>query len=58
MLRDTGLVTLRKDGTKRSYRADREALGPLADYLQAMWATKLDTLARLAEEVERNGNPS
>nr|WSW41694.1 hypothetical protein OG296_00245 [Streptomyces sp. NBC_01001] len=58
MLRDTGLVTLRKDGTKRFYRADREALGPLADYLQAMWATKLDTLARLAEEVERNGNPS
>ncbi|MFI6003317.1 hypothetical protein ACIA98_23375 [Streptomyces sp. NPDC051366] len=32
--------------------------GPLAGYLQAMWATKLDTLARLAEEAERNGNPS
>ncbi|MFF9013610.1 ArsR/SmtB family transcription factor [Streptomyces sp. NPDC014870] len=54
VLRDTGLVTLRKDGTKRFYRADREVLGPLADYLQAMWATKLDTLARLAEEAERN----
>lgn len=54
VLRDTGLVTLRKDGTKRFYRADREALGPLADYLQAMWTTKLDTLARLAEEAERN----
>ncbi|OII66372.1 helix-turn-helix transcriptional regulator [Streptomyces sp. CC77] len=58
VLRDTGLVTLRKDGTKRFYRADREALGPLADYLQAMWGTKLDTLARLAEEAERNENPS
>jgi DNA-binding transcriptional ArsR family regulator len=54
VLRDTGLVSLRKDGTKRFYRADREALGPLADYLQAMWDTKLDTLARLAEEAERN----
>ncbi|MEU4264490.1 ArsR family transcriptional regulator [Streptomyces sp. NPDC025273] len=54
VLRDTGLVTLRKDGTKRFYRAYREALGRLADYLQAMWATKLDTLARLAEEAERN----
>ncbi|MEU9700618.1 metalloregulator ArsR/SmtB family transcription factor [Streptomyces sp. NPDC047981] len=58
VLRDTGLVTLRKDGTKRFYRADREALGPLADYLQAMWATKLDTLARLAEEAERNETSS
>ncbi|MGD1221468.1 ArsR/SmtB family transcription factor [Streptomyces krungchingensis] len=58
VLRDTGLVTLRKDGTKRFYRADREALGPLADYLQTMWGTKLDTLARLAEEVERNERPS
>ncbi|MFG2330952.1 ArsR/SmtB family transcription factor [Streptomyces sp. NPDC048604] len=61
VLRDTGLVTLRKDGTKRFYRADRQALGPLAEYLQAMWATKLDTLARLAEaaeEAERNEPPS
>ncbi|MCX4984317.1 helix-turn-helix transcriptional regulator [Streptomyces sp. NBC_00572] len=57
VLRDAGLVTLRKDGTKRFYRADREALGPLADYLQAMWATKLDTLARLAEEAERSEKP-
>ncbi|MGW7370051.1 ArsR/SmtB family transcription factor [Streptomyces sp. NPDC054841] len=60
VLRDAGLVTLRKDGTKRYYRADREALGPLADYLQAMWSTKLDTLARLAqeaEEAERSGKP-
>lgn len=56
VLRDTGLVTLRKDGTKRFYRADREALGPLAEYLQSMWSTKLDTLARLAEEAERSEN--
>ncbi|MCP3816873.1 metalloregulator ArsR/SmtB family transcription factor [Streptomyces sp. A3M-1-3] len=52
VLRDAGLVSLRKDGTKRFYRADREALGPLSDYLQAMWADKLDTLARLAEQAE------
>lgn len=58
VLRDTGLVTLRKDGTKRFYRADREALGPLADYLQSMWSSRLDTLARLAEEAERSENPS
>ncbi|MET8331325.1 metalloregulator ArsR/SmtB family transcription factor [Streptomyces sp. NPDC005181] len=58
VLRDTGLVTLRKDGTKRFYRADREALGPLAEYLQSMWSSKLDTLARLAEEAERSENTS
>ncbi|MFE2089526.1 hypothetical protein [Streptomyces sp. NPDC059460] len=56
MLRDAGLVTLRKDGTKRFYRADREALGPLADYLQAMWGARLDALASLAEAAERNEN--
>ncbi|MFB7217857.1 ArsR/SmtB family transcription factor [Streptomyces sp. NPDC002596] len=56
VLRDAGLVTLRKDGTKRFYRADREALGPLADYLQAMWGARLDALASLAEAAERNEN--
>lgn len=52
VLRDTGLVTLRQEGRKRYYQADREAMGPLADYLQAMWATKLDALAELAEAAE------
>lgn len=53
VLRDFGLVTLRQDGKKRFYRADREGMGPLADYLQSMWATKLDALAELAEAAER-----
>ncbi|MFG2845908.1 ArsR/SmtB family transcription factor [Kitasatospora sp. NPDC048296] len=53
VLRDTGLVTLRQEGRKRFYRADRTALGPLADYLQTMWAGRLDALAALAEQAER-----
>ena len=53
VLRDSGLVTLRRDGKQRFYRADREGMGPLADYLQSMWATKLDALAELAEAAER-----
>lgn len=57
VLRDNGLVTLRQDGKKRFYRADREGMGPLAEYLQAMWATKLDTLADLAEAAERAEKP-
>jgi DNA-binding transcriptional ArsR family regulator len=53
VLRDSGLVTLRQEGRKRYYRADREAMGPLAAYLQSMWAEKLDVLAELAEAAER-----
>ena len=53
VLSDAGLVTLRQDGSKRFYRADREGMGPLADYLQSMWATRLDALAELAEPAER-----
>jgi DNA-binding transcriptional ArsR family regulator len=52
VLRDARLVTLRQDGRKRYYRADREAMGPLAAYLQTMWATRLDALAELAEQAE------
>jgi DNA-binding transcriptional ArsR family regulator len=56
VLRDAGLVTLRQDGKKRFYRADRKALGPLAAYLQSMWAAKLDMLAELSEAAERAEN--
>jgi DNA-binding transcriptional ArsR family regulator len=57
VLREAGLVTLRQDGRKRFYRADREGMGPLADYLKSMWATRLDKLAELAEEAERIEKP-
>jgi DNA-binding transcriptional ArsR family regulator len=36
VLRDAGLVTVRQDGTRRWYRADRAQLGPLAAYLESM----------------------
>ena len=49
MLRDAGFVTVRRDGNRRFYRADHDALGPLAAVLEAMWTTTLD---RLAEAVE------
>ncbi|MFD0257349.1 ArsR/SmtB family transcription factor [Kitasatospora indigofera] len=56
VLRDAGLVTLRQEGRKRYYRADRDAMGPLATYLQTMWADRLDALAELAEQAERAGS--
>lgn len=55
VLRRAGLVSVRKDGTRRFYRADREALGPLAGWLEQMWAGELDRLAALAEEAEHGG---
>ena len=52
VLRDTGLVTVRQHGTRRHYRANRTALGPLAAYLEAQWGQQLDQLAALAESAE------
>jgi DNA-binding transcriptional ArsR family regulator len=53
VLRESGLVAVRQEGTRRYYRADRQALGPLAVYLESLWADQLDTLATLAEQAER-----
>jgi DNA-binding transcriptional ArsR family regulator len=53
VLRDAGLVTVRQEGTRRFYRADRVALGPLATYLETQWGGQLDRLAALAERTER-----
>lgn len=52
VLREAGLVTVRRSGNRRYYRADRVALGPLAGYLESMWARQLDQLAALAETAE------
>jgi DNA-binding transcriptional ArsR family regulator len=57
VLRDAGLVTVRRDGTRRYYRANQAALGPLAAYLEAMWGGQLDTLAALAEAAEHDAAP-
>lgn len=54
VLRRAGLVSVRKDGTRRMYRANREALGPLVSWLESMWAGELDLLAELAEQAERD----
>jgi DNA-binding transcriptional ArsR family regulator len=58
VLRDAGLVTVRQVGTRRYYRANRAALGPLADYLEAQWAQQLDRLAELAEAADTDSGGS
>jgi len=52
VLREAGFVRVRREGTRRLYRTDREQLGDLADVLQRMWTSSMDELASLAEEVE------
>jgi DNA-binding transcriptional ArsR family regulator len=54
VLRDAGLVTVRRDGSRRYYLANRSALGPLAAYLEQLWGGELDRLAELAESTEPN----
>jgi len=53
VLREAGLVAVRREGTRRWYLADRRALGPLGVYLESLWADVLDVLASLAEQAER-----
>jgi DNA-binding transcriptional ArsR family regulator len=53
VLRQAGLVVVRRDGTRRFYRADREALRPFTVLLQEMWSHQLDRLAELAELAEQ-----
>ena len=50
VLRRAGLITERKEATRRYYRADREAAGPLASVLEQMWSHDLANLQRVIEE--------
>ena len=53
LLRDAGFVAVRRDGRRRLYRADHQGLGPLGQFLESFWEERLDRLAALAEEAER-----
>ncbi|HEX6221366.1 MAG TPA: metalloregulator ArsR/SmtB family transcription factor [Acidimicrobiia bacterium] len=49
VLRDSGFVDVRVDGNRRMYRANKDALGPLREVLETMWAGTLDDLAAAVE---------
>jgi DNA-binding transcriptional ArsR family regulator len=49
VLRNTGLLTERRDGTRRLYRARPAGLAGLRRFLDDMWASSLDTARRLVE---------
>jgi DNA-binding transcriptional ArsR family regulator len=54
VLRDAGLVSVRRDGRRRLYRARREHLGPLRAVLEDLWQSGLEELRTLAEAEERS----
>ena len=54
VLADANLVTVRREGRNRYYKANRAVLGPLGRHLEAMWKSQLHALKHLAE-AEWNG---
>lgn len=50
VLRKAGFVDVRKDGTRRYYRANHGRIGMLRPVLESMWAATLDDLVKAVEE--------
>ena len=53
ILKEAGLVTERRNGTRRLYRARPEGLADLKEFLETFWDVRLDALKREAEREER-----
>ncbi|MGZ4690357.1 MAG: ArsR/SmtB family transcription factor, partial [Acidimicrobiia bacterium] len=53
VLQDAGLVSIRPDGNRRYYRARREGLAEVWDYIDEMWADRLSKLKAVAEHAEQ-----
>ncbi len=53
VLREAGLVTERRQGTKRLYRARPEGLSEIRAYLNSFWGFRLNALKLEAEQAER-----
>jgi DNA-binding transcriptional ArsR family regulator len=53
VLKEAGLVSERREGTKRFYRARPEGLKELREFLEGFWAFSLQRLKREAETEER-----
>lgn len=49
VLHEAGLISLRREGTRRLYRADRERLRPLETMLRELWRQDLEALGDLIE---------
>jgi DNA-binding transcriptional ArsR family regulator len=53
VLKEAGLVSERRNGTRRLYRARPEGFGEIKDFLEEFWDVRLEALKREAEKEER-----
>ena len=53
ILADAGLVSMRREGTKRLYLARPEGLAELRQFLESFWDDRLQLLKQAAEAEER-----
>ena len=58
VMKDAGLVTERRDGTKRFYRAKPETIAELRAYLEGFWDDSLRSLKAAAEQEEKRRRSS
>jgi DNA-binding transcriptional ArsR family regulator len=56
VLKEAGLVSERRNGTKRLYRARPEGLAELKEFLEEFWDERLVALKREAEREERQNH--
>jgi DNA-binding transcriptional ArsR family regulator len=53
VLKEAGLVTERKDGTRHLYRVDPDGLAEVREYLEGFWEEALANFKAAAEQEER-----
>jgi DNA-binding transcriptional ArsR family regulator len=53
VLKEAGLVSERRDGTRRLYRARQDEMRKLRDFLDDYWTAGLDRLRDVAEAAQR-----
>jgi DNA-binding transcriptional ArsR family regulator len=54
VLKTAGLVTERRDGTRRLYHADRNEMKNLRKFLDEFWTSGLERLRDVAEAAQRD----
>jgi DNA-binding transcriptional ArsR family regulator len=55
VLKNAGLVTERREGTRRLYRTRPEGLAELQSFLDGFWEDRLELLKHEAEQEKRRG---
>lgn len=54
VLKEAGLVSERRDGTRRLYRARPEGLAEVRRFVEDFWDDRLDRLREVAERAQRD----